>query len=93
MIVSACAMVGFLTGMASLTPNNKGVGIALSLLGSFSVGFIELTSLAVAPLFCAPEDIGLAVGFISAVRSLGGSISGTLLPFTIRKEYSNQHSQ
>jgi Fungal trichothecene efflux pump (TRI12) len=79
MILSSCAMVGFLTGMAALTPSTKGLGIGLSLVGSFCVGFIELTSLAVAPLFCAPEDIGLAVGLISAIRSLGGSISGALL--------------
>lgn len=52
------------------------MGVAFSVLGYLCVGYIELAALAVAPLFCEPEDLGLAVSFVGAVIALGGSISG-----------------
>lgn len=68
-------MVGFVAALASLTPEKKDVGIALTILGPFCVGFIELASLALAPLFCKPSDIGLASGLLASIRSAGGSIA------------------
>jgi hypothetical protein len=75
-IISAIGMVGFISTLATLTPATKDMGVTFSVLGCLCVGYIELAALAVAPLFCEPEDIGLAVSFVGAVRSLGGSISG-----------------
>lgn len=74
-IFSTFAMVGFVAALASLTPETKNTGIALTILGPFFVGFIELTSLALAPLFCNPADIGLASGLLASIRSAGGSIA------------------
>jgi hypothetical protein len=68
-------MVGFVAALASLTPETKSTGIALTILGPFFVGFIELASLALAPLFCKPADIGLASGLLASIRSAGGSIA------------------
>ena len=68
-------MVGFVSSLAALTPESKAMGIALTILGPFFVGFIELVSLAVAPLFCKPADIGLASGLLASIRSAGGSIA------------------
>ncbi|KJR88486.1 siderophore iron transporter [Sporothrix schenckii 1099-18] len=75
MIFSTFAMVGFVASLAALTPEKKGMGIALTILGPFFVGFIELTSLALAPLFCRAEDIGLASGLLASIRSAGGSVA------------------
>ena len=75
MIFSTFAMVGFVAALAALTPEKKDMGIALTILGPFFVGFIELTSLALAPLFCRAEDIGLASGLLASIRSAGGSIA------------------
>lgn len=75
LIFSACAMVGFVGALASLTPEHKNTGIALTILGPFFVGFIELASLALAPLFCKASDIGLASGLLASIRSAGGSIA------------------
>ncbi|OLN91684.1 putative MFS-type transporter C16A3.17c 3 [Colletotrichum chlorophyti] len=69
------AMVGFVGALASLTPQTLNTGIALTILGPFFVGFIELASLALAPLFCKPADIGLASGLLASIRSAGGSIA------------------
>ncbi|KPM38189.1 hypothetical protein AK830_g8362 [Neonectria ditissima] len=75
LIGSTFAMVGFVASLASLTPSDKNTGIALTILGPFFVGFIELASLALAPLFCAAQDIGLASGLLASIRSAGGSIA------------------
>lgn len=68
-------MVGFVGALASLTPESKNHGITLTILGPFFVGFIELASLALAPLFCKASDIGLASGLLASIRSAGGSIA------------------
>ncbi|KAI0203560.1 fungal trichothecene efflux pump [Astrocystis sublimbata] len=78
MIFSTFAMVGFVGSLAALTPSSKATGIALTLVGPFFVGVIELTALAIAPLFCKPEDIGLASGLLASIRSAGGSIAVTV---------------
>jgi hypothetical protein len=51
------------------------MGIAFTIIGPFFVGFIELVSLAVVPLFYKPADIGLASGLLASIRSAGGSIA------------------
>jgi hypothetical protein len=68
-------MVGFVSALAALKPSHKDLGIALTILGPFMVGFIELASLALAPLFCKAEDIGLASGLLASIRSAGGSVA------------------
>ncbi|RYC63397.1 hypothetical protein CHU98_g2827 [Xylaria longipes] len=78
MIFSTFAMVGFVGSLAALTPDSKATGIALTLVGPLFVGVIELTALAIAPLFCKPEDIGLASGLLASIRSAGGSIAVTV---------------
>lgn len=75
LIFSTFAMVGFVAALASLTPAHKNTGIALTILGPFFVGFIELASLALAPLFCKAQDIGLASGLLASIRSAGGSVA------------------
>ncbi|KAF7563973.1 hypothetical protein G7046_g163 [Stylonectria norvegica] len=75
LIGATFAMVGFVSSLASLTPEDKNTGIALTILGPFFVGFIELASLALAPLFCRAQDIGLASGLLASIRSAGGSIA------------------
>lgn len=84
LIFSTFAMVGFVSALASLTPGDKNTGIALTILGPFMVGFIELASLALAPLFCAAQDIGLASGLLASIRSAGGSIAVTVYTTILR---------
>jgi len=74
-IFSTFGMVGFVAALAALTPETKNTGIALTIIGPFFVGFIELVSLALAPLFCRPADIGLASGLLASIRSAGGSVA------------------
>jgi hypothetical protein len=68
-------MVGFTSSLAALTPDTKNMGVAFTIIGPFFVGFIELASLALAPLFCKASDIGLASGLLASIRSAGGAIA------------------
>ncbi|KAK6218219.1 hypothetical protein LQW54_002973 [Pestalotiopsis sp. IQ-011] len=74
-IFSTFAMFAFVAALAAITPETKNMAVALVILGPFFVGFIELASLALAPLFCKPADIGLASGLLASIRSAGGSIA------------------
>jgi hypothetical protein len=68
-------MCTFVSALAALTPERKNMGIAFTIVGPFFVGFIELASLSLAPLFCKASDIGLASGLLSSIRSAGSSVS------------------
>lgn len=68
-------MCAFVSALACLTPEKKNLGVAFTLLGPFFVGFIELASLSLAPLFCEASDIGVASGLLASIRSAGGSVS------------------
>jgi hypothetical protein len=48
--------------MVSVGPGDQTKGIALMFMACFSVGIIETCSLALAPLACASEDLGAALG-------------------------------
>ncbi|KAH7119864.1 fungal trichothecene efflux pump [Dendryphion nanum] len=75
LIFSAFGMVAFVSACASLTPETKEQGIAFTILGPFFVGFIELAALALAPLFCKPEEIGVSSGMLASIRAAGGSVA------------------
>jgi hypothetical protein len=78
LMFSTFAMVAFVAALAGLTPSHKDMGIAFTIIGPFFVGVIELVSLAVAPLFCDAQDIGLASGLLASIRSAGGSVAVTI---------------
>jgi hypothetical protein len=73
LIISAFGMVAFVSSCAALTPSTKGMGIAFTIMGPFFVGFIELAALALAPLFCKPEEIGVSSGMLASIRAAGNS--------------------
>lgn len=64
-------MVAFVSACASLTPDTKDMGIAFTILGPFFVGFIELAALALAPLFCMPDELGVSSGMLASIRAAG----------------------
>ena len=61
--------------MVSLRPGDETNGIALMFMACFSVGIIETCSLALAPLACASEDLGAALGALGSIRSGGASVA------------------
>ncbi|KAI1772127.1 fungal trichothecene efflux pump-domain-containing protein [Hypoxylon cercidicola] len=74
-IFSTFPMVAFVGACTSLTPETLNAGIAFTMIGPFFVGNTEVCTLALAPLFCRPVDIGLASGLLASIRSAGGSVA------------------
>jgi predicted MFS family arabinose efflux permease len=75
LIGSCLSLTAFSASMVSLRPGDETSGIAFMFMACFSVGIIEICSLALAPLACASEDIGAALGALGTIRSAGASVA------------------
>jgi hypothetical protein len=75
LIGSCLSLTAFSASMVSLKPGQETRGIALMFMACFSVGIIETCSLALAPLACASEDLGAALGALGSIRSGGASVA------------------
>lgn len=75
LITSCSSLLAFSAAMVSVGPGDEAKGIALMFLACFSVGVIEIASLALAPVACATEDIGAATGALGSIRSGGASVA------------------
>ncbi|KAF4636561.1 hypothetical protein G7Y89_g1524 [Cudoniella acicularis] len=75
LIISCLSLTVFSAAMVSLTPGDETKGIALMFMACFSVGIIETCSLSLAPLACASEDLGAALGALGSIRSAGASVA------------------
>lgn len=43
--------------------------------GGFAVGYLESITIIMCPLYCKPEDIGLASGFLGSAKQICGTIA------------------
>jgi hypothetical protein len=75
LVVFASAMTAFIGAVAAADPSRRSLGVAMTLLGSFCVGYIEIVIITTAPLCLAPEDIGLATGVGGACRAGSGAVA------------------
>jgi hypothetical protein len=75
LIGSCLSLTAFSASMVSLGPGDEAKGIGLMFMACFSVGVIETCSLALAPLACASEDLGAALGALGSIRSGGASVA------------------
>ncbi|KAK1764525.1 siderophore iron transporter [Phialemonium atrogriseum] len=75
LIIGCAAMTAFIGALAAGNESTRALGVSLTLLGSFAVGYIELVVLTTAPMCLAPEDIGLATGVGGTCRAGSGAIA------------------
>lgn len=75
LMISCLSLTAFSAAMVSVGPGDQTKGIALMFMACFSVGIIETCSLALAPLACASEDLGAALGALGSIRSGGASVA------------------
>ncbi|OJJ43515.1 hypothetical protein ASPZODRAFT_154411 [Penicilliopsis zonata CBS 506.65] len=61
--------------LAALNEDRLVLGIAFTALGGFFVGYLEILTIIMCPLYCAPEDIGLASGFLGSAKQIAGTIA------------------
>ncbi|KAF2669510.1 fungal trichothecene efflux pump [Microthyrium microscopicum] len=74
---SVCG-TAFVGGLACLNENNHATFIALGVMGTFVIGWVDLISFTAVTLVWEPQDIGLATGVLGSIRALGGAVAQSL---------------
>ncbi|KAJ5937122.1 hypothetical protein N7466_003572 [Penicillium verhagenii] len=75
LIASTVIITAFSGALAAVNQNTQAYGIAFTAIGGFAVGYLELITLIMCPLYCKPEDIGLASGFLGSAKQVAGTIA------------------
>lgn len=75
LIFSAVVMTAFIGGMASTTQYSQTRSVIFSVIGTFFAGFVEVIPIIAIPFATKPEDIGLAIGVMGAIRASAGAIA------------------
>jgi hypothetical protein len=69
LVVVSSMMTAFIAGMAATNQHNKSMAVAFTLLGSFSLGYVENVCLTLATFVLDEKDMGLAIGILSSTRT------------------------
>ncbi|PYI08054.1 siderophore iron transporter [Aspergillus sclerotiicarbonarius CBS 121057] len=75
LIVTTVMITAFSGALAAVNQHRESYGIAFTAIGGFWVGYLELITIIMCPLYCKPEDIGLASGFLGSAKQVAGTIS------------------
>ncbi|KAJ5152785.1 uncharacterized protein N7482_009263 [Penicillium canariense] len=75
LIVTTILITAFSGALAAINQHRQAYGIAFTAIGGFAVGYLELITLIMCPLYCKPEDIGLASGFLGSAKQVMGTIA------------------
>ncbi|KAJ5543894.1 hypothetical protein N7494_005173 [Penicillium frequentans] len=82
LIASTILITTFSGALAAVNQDRQAYGLAFTAIGGFAVGYLELITLIMCPLYCEPEDIGLASGFLGSAKQVAGTIA-TVIYITI----------
>lgn len=74
-IGASIGLTAFAGALASVNPGEVHKGVAFMFMSCMCVGVIELSALALAPLVCPPEEIGVATGTLGSIRSAGSTVA------------------
>ena len=58
-------------------------------IGGFFVGYLELITIIMCPLYCKPEDIGLASGFLGSAKQVAGTIASKYISICMLQRKAN----
>ncbi|KAI9735366.1 MAG: hypothetical protein M1818_006561 [Claussenomyces sp. TS43310] len=75
LIAASIICTAFLGALASTTQHTQGRSLAFTIIGTCACGFMEVIPIVSSPLTTRPEDIGLAVGTLGAIRASAGAIA------------------
>ncbi|RAL14138.1 trichothecene efflux pump [Aspergillus homomorphus CBS 101889] len=75
LIASTVTITAFSGALAAINQHRQAYGIAFTAIGGFAVGYLELITIIMCPLYCKPEDIGLASGFLGSAKQIFGTIA------------------
>ncbi|KAK6423434.1 hypothetical protein LTR95_016530 [Oleoguttula sp. CCFEE 5521] len=75
-LIGGCVLLlSFSAAMVTIEPGQEAKGVGLMFMACFSVGIVEICSLALAPLALPSEDIGAATGALGSIRSGGAAVA------------------
>jgi hypothetical protein len=75
MILAMICLTAFNGAMAGTDVSTRALGIACTLLACTAEGFAENIGWVIAPFCLAPEDLGLALGFLGSARCLLSTVA------------------
>ncbi|RAK94022.1 siderophore iron transporter [Aspergillus costaricaensis CBS 115574] len=75
LIITTLMITAFSGALASINQYRQAYGIAFTAIGGFWVGYLELITIIMCPLYCSPQDIGLASGFLGSAKQVAGTIA------------------
>ena len=76
LVVCCCLFTAFTGGMAAVSSSHESRAIVFSVISSIMIGYMEVLTLAGAPLMVDAKDIGLANGVEYTVRSGFSTLAG-----------------
>jgi hypothetical protein len=77
-ILAMICLTAFNGAMAGTDVNTRALGVACTMLACTAEGFIENIGWVISPFCLAPEDLGLALGFLGSARCLLSTIAQTV---------------
>jgi MFS family permease len=75
LIIAATIMTALVGSLSSTTQHTQTQSVIISVIGTFFAGFVEGIPNIAAPYTTKPEDIGLAIGVLSAIRNSFGGVA------------------
>lgn len=77
-VIASVLGTAFFGSLASVSPSMHGSFLALGILGTVSIGFVDNISFPGVTLLFEAQDIGLATGVLGSIRAMGGAIAQAL---------------
>ncbi|KAK5806086.1 hypothetical protein VI817_000344 [Penicillium citrinum] len=78
LITSTILVTTFSGALAATNQYRQSYGLAFTSVGGFAVGYLESITIIMCPLYCKPEDIGLASGFLGSAKQICGTIATSI---------------
>ena len=75
LMIASVVCTAFIGALAATTKDTQAMSVAFVILGTIACGFIEVIPIVGSPFTTKPEDIGLAVGALGAIRASSGAIA------------------
>lgn len=75
LIIASILCTTFIGALSATTRDTQSMSVAFTIIGTWACGFIEVIPIISSPFTNKPEDIGLAVGALGAIRASAGAIA------------------
>lgn len=88
MVFTATAMTAFIGAMSASTQSNETTAIALCIMGSIMLGYVENVALTLAPFTLDDKDIGVAIGILASLRTTIAGIATAIYTTVLNNKLS-----